>query len=276
MVDIEDYLKGVLPAEIGDRSPDEFEAVKAQAVAARTYAIWKLTDNESSGKLVPTVADQVYSGLDSEKELLIDGIEQTSGIIMTYDGGPIAAYYHAVCGGHTASVEKIWPEKRPRAYLIGVEDENFCSWARTFSWTETYDTEQLERVLRKYFADKSQMELIELSGIKDVEFSIDGESDRVEMMEVTAANTVYRETCDKIRWALERVSSPGAILPSTKFTFEKKFRDGYLASLKLSGLGNGHGVGMCQCGAIGRARAGDQFESILHHYYGPIEFTKLY
>ena len=67
MVDIEDYLRGVLPAEIGERAPDEYEAVKAQAVAARTYAVWRLTDNEFSGYLSPTVADQVYTGFDTEK-----------------------------------------------------------------------------------------------------------------------------------------------------------------------------------------------------------------
>jgi hypothetical protein len=106
LVDLEDYLKGVLPAEIGERSKDEYEAAKAQAVAARTYAVWRLISDGEAGKLYPTVADQVYIGKDAELDLLSRAIKDTEGEILMYKGGPVAAYYHAVCGGATIPIEK--------------------------------------------------------------------------------------------------------------------------------------------------------------------------
>jgi stage II sporulation protein D len=275
-VDIEDYLRGVLPAEIGDRTPDEYEAVKAQAVAARTYAIWRLTDAENSVRLSPTVADQVYSGLDSEKEFLSRGIEETRGVIMIYEDRPIAAFYHAVCGGHTAPVEKIWPERKPADYLIGAPDDTFCSWAKTYSWNETYTLERLRDTLTKYFSGKNNGGSRDFANIKDIKFAIDQRSGRVELIEIISDSGIYRETSDRIRWVLTRASSTSTILPSTNFKPEIEISDGKIAGLKISGLGNGHGVGMCQCGAIGRSRAGEKYDSILKHYYGPVKLAKLY
>jgi len=281
VVDIEDYLRGVLPAEIGDRTPDEYEAIKAQAIAARTYAVWRLTDRGTGGNLSPTVSDQVYNGLDSEKEFLSRGIEETRGVIMTFSSGaggqerPIAAFYHAVCGGHTASVEKIWPERKPAPYLVGVNDDDFCSWAKSYSWIENYSAASLRELFSKYFGGKGSGNH-DIGVIEDVRFSTDHGSGRIEMMEITTDTGIYRETCDKIRWAMMRQSAPGSILPSTKFSAEKLSSEGKFAGLKLTGFGNGHGVGMCQCGAIGRSRAGQSYDAILRHYYGPIKLAKLY
>jgi stage II sporulation protein D len=276
VVDIEGYLKGVLPGEIGDRTSDEYEAVKAQAVAARTYAVWKLTDTESSGKLSPTVADQVYTGYDAEKEFLSSGIDQTRGEILVYDGSPIAAYYHAVCGGHTSPVEKIWPEKPPAPYLVGAVDDTFCSWAKAYSWNETYAIDTLRKLVAGYFTGRGGARQGDFAEITDINFTIDFESGRVEMMEVVTPMGIFRETSDRIRWVLLRQSNSKAILPSTNFTMEKKLNEGKLVELKIIGLGNGHGVGMCQCGAIGRARAGEKYDSILRHYYGPARIEKIF
>jgi stage II sporulation protein D len=276
IVDLEDYLKGVLPGEIGDRARDEFEAVKAQAVAARTYAIWKLADTSASGLLLPTVADQLYTGYDTEKEFLNLGVEQTKGEILTFRSGPIAAYYHAVCGGQTAPIEKIWPEKQAREYLIGVEDSNFCAWAKTYRWNETYSIDSLKKTFGGYFFSRGGARKEDFTEITDIIFSVDGKSGRVKLMQVITPGGVYREISDKIRWALGRSSSPGAILPSTRFDVEKIIVDDRLESLKIAGTGNGHGVGMCQCGAIGRSRAGEKYDDILHHYYGPVDLIRLY
>ncbi len=276
VVDLEDYLRGVLPGEIGDRTPDEYEAVKAQAVAARTYAVWRLTEGDVSNGLAPTVADQVYTGFDSEKEFLSRGIEDTRGQILVFDGRPIAAFYHAVCGGHTAPVEKIWPDRKPAPYLVGADDDKYCSWAKSYSWNETYSLEDLKSTFIKYFSGKNGARAKDFAAIKDLNFALDQKSGRVEMMEVVTGSGIYRETSDRIRWALMRVSVLNAILPSTKFTPEKEIIDGKLESLKITGLGNGHGIGMCQCGAIGRSRAGEKYERILIDYYGPAKLTKLY
>lgn len=276
VIDIEDYLKGVLPGEIGDRTQNEYEAVKAQAIAARTYAVWKMTDNTSSRKLQATIADQLYTGLDSEKDLLTKGIEETEGEILTYKDRPIATYYHAVCGGHTASVEKIWPEKRPTPYLEGVDDQDFCAWAKSYSWSETYSLDQLREAFTKYFKGKGIARDGDFDHIKDVSFRRNDETGRVDLMTVTTSTGAYKEECDRIRWAIGRVSVPGAILPSTHFNYNIEMASDTLIGLKINGTGNGHGIGMCQCGAIGRSRAGIKFDEILKHYYKHVKISKIY
>jgi stage II sporulation protein D len=276
VVDIEDYVKGVLPGEIGDRTQEEYEAVKAQAIAARTYAIWKLTDQGTSGKLASTIADQLYTGADSEKELLTKGVEDTQGEIMTYKNHPIAAYYHAVCGGHTAPIEKIWPEKKPIGYLEGVDDKDYCSWARSYSWSEHFTIAQLQDTLEKYFTDKGKCKEDGLGSIRNIEFERDKETGRIDVMKVTTPTGVYKEVADHIRWALLRPSVAGAILPSTKFSAEKEMDGDKIVGLKINGTGNGHGVGMCQCGAIGQSRIGQNYHDILKYYYKHIKIVKAY
>lgn len=276
VIDIEDYLKGVLPGEIGDRTPAEYEAVKAQAVAARTYAVWKMTDSSSSRRLQATIADQLYTGYDSEKEFLTRGIEETAGEILTYKDHPVATYYHAVCGGHTAPIEKIWPEKHPTSYLEGVDDQDFCSWAKSYSWTENYSLEQLREAFEKYFAGKGLAQQGAFDRIQDISFRRNTETGRVDQMQVSTSTGVYNEECDRIRWAIGRASIPGAILPSTHFNYNLEMAGDTLIGLQINGTGNGHGIGMCQCGAIGRARAGFKYDEILKHYYKHVKIAKIY
>lgn len=276
MVNLEDYVKGVLPGEIGDRTPEEFESVKAQAVAARTYAVWKLSDQNSSGKLAPTIADQLYTGVDSEKDLLSRGVDDTKGEIMTYKGRPIAAYYHAVCGGHTAPIEEIWPEKHSEPYLVGVSDDDNCAWAKSYSWSENFTIPGLQESLEKYFTDKGLCQAGAFGQIRDIGFISDKQNGRVKSMRVVTNTGVFKEVSDHIRWALGRPSIPGAILPSTEFKVKKDMKGKKLAGFTIEGTGNGHGVGMCQCGAIGQSRAGQKYDSILKYYYKHIKIEKIY
>jgi stage II sporulation protein D len=276
IVDIEDYLKGVLPGEIGHRTDDEYEAVKAQAVASRTYAIWKLTDRETSGKLASTVADQLYTGKDMEMPLLSKAVDETSGEIITFKGRPIAAYYHAVCGGYTSPIEKTWSDKKPIPYLEGVDDDSNCVWAKSYSWIETFTSDSLKANLKNYFTSKNAADSVNFDKIEDIDFVNDPETGRVDTMKVTTGQGTFFAADDKIRWALGRQSVAGTILPSTRFKAEKEMKDGKLVGLILSGTGNGHGVGMCQCGAIGQARAGQKYDDILKFYYRHTKLEKLY
>jgi stage II sporulation protein D len=276
VVDIEDYVKGVLPGEIGDRTAEEYEAVKAQAVAARTYAVWKLTDQESSGKLAPTIADQLYTGVDSEKDLLSKGVDETQGEIIAYKGRPISAYYHAVCGGRTSPIEKVWPEKHHIAYLESVDDRDYCAWAKSYSWAESFTLSHLQETLEKYFVDKGICKEGAFGPIQDIDFAVDKETGRMKSIQVKTPTSVYKELADRIRWALGRPSAPGAILPSTKFRVEKMMNGGKFDGLKIMGVGNGHGVGMCQCGAIGQSRLGHKYGDILKYYYKHIKIVKAY
>jgi stage II sporulation protein D len=276
IIDLEDYLMGVLPGEIGERTEDEFEAARAQAVAARTYAVWRLTHEDSPGRLFPTIADQLYLGRDSEMDLLSRAVKETEGEIIVYDGLPIAAYYHAVCGGHTSAIEDVWPEKGSAPYLRGVDDDLFCSWARTYSWTEVLDYAALRRNLTTYFASHNGMEPSFLDDLNDIQFEFDPQSGRAEVMRITAGSVTITVRKDQIRWALGRAGVPDAILPSTRFRARRIEGKNGEFSLILNGTGNGHGVGICQCGMIGRARAGRTYVEILKAYYKGIDIKKIY
>lgn len=276
IVDLEDYLAGVLPAEIGERTEDEFEAAKAQAVAARTYAVWRLAMAESQGVLFPTVADQVYQGKDSEMENLSRAIAETSGEIMTYADIPIAAYFHAVCGGKTQPVEDAWPDKIPLPYLEGAEDNDYCAWAKTYLWSEMFDDSTLNSGLRRYFVSLNMATADDFGKIMDIDFLRNQRTGRIELMEIFTESRIYKVEDDQIRWALGRPSAPGSILPSTMFEADlERTPDGSL-SLLIDGRGNGHGVGMCQCGAIGRAREGQKYDKILKEYYKGVKIEKIY
>jgi stage II sporulation protein D len=81
---------------------------------------------------------------------------------------------------------------------------------------------------------------------------------------------------DKSRWALGRPSRKSAILPSANYTLKFDREGPEWTSVTIDGHGYGHGVGMCQCGAIGRARAGEKHDEILHHYYSGVTIDKEY
>ena len=109
-LNLEDYLLGVVPAEMGPTIYDEVEALKAQAVAARTYAIRNLRQFESEGyDICPGPACQAYKGFSGEHELSTRAVRETAGLIATYQGQPIDALYSATCGGETSDVGTMFP-----------------------------------------------------------------------------------------------------------------------------------------------------------------------
>jgi stage II sporulation protein D len=274
VVDMEDYIRGVLPGEMGQRNENEIEALKAQAIAARTYAIWKLSEGNSS-HLKNTIEDQLYLGAGAEMPLHSQAVEATNGLVMTYRGNAIAAYYYAVCGGSSIPREKAWGGKK-LPYLKSVEDDSFCSWPKSYAWKETYSPADLNTNLSQYFGSIGQLPVKGFGTITDIQFKEDKGTSRISEMRIETSTGEFVAEWDKIRWALRRPSVPGAILPSTRFTAKLIKTGGAISSLEISGTGNGHGVGMCQCGAIGRAREGQTYSQILNTYYKGIKIIKIY
>ncbi len=130
-IPLESYLRGVVPAEMGPHSFPELEALKAQAVAARTYAVAHLGDHDPEGyDLCDTPACQVYRGADAEHPLTNRAVTETEGVVATYQGRPIDAMYTSTCGGHTEDAALLFPD-RAQPYLVGVT----CSWDRALSLT---------------------------------------------------------------------------------------------------------------------------------------------
>jgi SpoIID/LytB domain protein len=274
---VEDYLKGVVPAEIGKLSQEEIEALKAQAIAARTYSLSRLGQYQDSGyDLEASVLDQVYTGVDGEDPVVNEAIEQTAGKVMTHQGKFIDAYYHANSGGKTEYVENVWG--RPETpYLVSVDDEDFCSWAKNYGWEEIWNVKDLERNLSAYLDSLGLLPEQGLGRLVDLVVKERSPSGRVEVLEVVTDSRTYRIYKDKVRWALRRGSDPNLILPSTLFDLEIERGFGNsITSVAAVGRGNGHGVGMCQTGAIGMARKGYSCEDILTHYYPGVGVTESY
>ncbi len=119
VVGLEQYLYGVVPAEV----PDDWatEVLKAQAVAARSYA---LATRKTGGAfdLFPDVRSQVYRGVDEEEDSTNGAVDETAGEVLTYGGRIITTYFHSTSGGRTANVQDVWPGSRPTPYLAAVDD----------------------------------------------------------------------------------------------------------------------------------------------------------
>jgi stage II sporulation protein D len=119
VVGLEQYLYGVVPAEVPDDWPAE--VLKAQAVAARSYA---LATRKTGGAfdLFPDVRSQVYRGVDEEEDSTNAAVDETAGQVLMHSGRIVTAYFHSTSGGRTASVVDVWPNSRPTPYLVGVDD----------------------------------------------------------------------------------------------------------------------------------------------------------
>ncbi len=132
-LNLESYLKGVVPVEMGPSQFPELAALKAQAVAARTYAVAHLGDHADEGwDLCATPACQAYYGRSAEHSLSNRAVEETAGLVAAYAGRPIDAMYTSTCGGHTEDAAVLF-EDRSQPYLVGVQ----CAWERPILLTGT-------------------------------------------------------------------------------------------------------------------------------------------
>jgi len=271
---IEDYLRGVIPSEIGRIGEREFEAACAQAIAARSYALYRMGQREEElYDLESTEADQIYQGASMETPLTDEAVSRTFGLIMKYKGKPIRANYHSLCGGHTANVEEVW-EEEPKVYLQGRKD-HFCRNFPQFHWERKWDKKELSQMLEENIPSLTgDLPNEDLGEVKEVKIKEKGKSGRVIVLEVRTKKKVYRIIKDKIR-SLFRDPQSGKILPSTLFTIKVE-RGGGIRSLTLQGRGNGHGVGMCQIGALEMAREGNDFRKILRTYYPGVKVARAY
>lgn len=281
VLDLEAYLLGVVPREIGRRPLEELAAVKAQAVAARTYAIGNLGARESLGfDFFGTDRDQVYGGVAVEDPVSERAVRETRGEIITYDGVPILAYYSSTCGGRTAAIEESWPWRAPLPYLRPVSDEipgsdaYYCSTSNRFRWTVEWNREELRAALGAALRAHTAGAVGSVGTVEDLELVATGPSGRRTVrLEADGREHVLRG--DSIRWVLRTPS--GAGLNSSRLDALEVARDGTgVAALTVHGGGWGHGIGMCQVGAMGRARAGQTYTTILETYYTNTRIQRLY
>jgi len=271
---MEDYLRGVVPLEIGQhRTEDERAAVEAQAVAARSYAYTHLvSESERPYDMLSTVLDQVYGGADAEVPLADRAVQGTTRVVLTYNGRIINAPYHSTCGGSTSAASEVWKEG-DEPYLVAVSDRipgsadrYYCDPSPTFRWTRTYDQSSLRSALDKYLRNYAAVSSSGVGTVRSIEVESRTPSGRVRTLGIGTSRGHYSLRQNDIRFVLR--SAGGEILNSTYFSVDsRQDPNGAISSLVVRGNGNGHGVGMCQWGAIGRARAGADYRSILRTYY---------
>ena len=140
ILDLESYLKGVVPCEIGGISEKQIEAAKAQAVAARTYATAHIGQYSDLGfDLYATVQDQVYKGISRERTLTSKAVESTAGEVLFFSNKPIEAKYHSTCGGRTADFNDAWSGPSP-PYLRSVVCR-YCKNSPHYEWKKVMTKE---------------------------------------------------------------------------------------------------------------------------------------
>lgn len=272
---LEEYLRGVVPLEIGPRTREELAAIEAQAVAARTYAVSHLDGHEEMGfDLFGTVEDQVYGGIDAERPESNEAVRATAGRILTYDGLPIRAYYHSTCGGRTAAIDEVID--RPGApYLQSVSDRapdgsDWCAISPRYRWTSVWSGDELNGPVRDELARMFGERSGELGPIDGFRVTDHTESGRVFSVAFFGPGSQFVLERLDIRFALRDLD--GRILGSTDFDVVSE-ADGVF---EVHGRGFGHGAGMCQWGAIARARAGQTSAEILGTYYPGTRLSRVY
>jgi stage II sporulation protein D len=282
IVDLEHYLLGVVPREMGRRPATEIEALKAQAIAARTYAVGNLRGRENQGfDFYATVMDQVYGGTVDEDSITNRSVWETRGEILTHAGRPILAYYASTCGGRTAAIEESWPWRAPLPYLRSMSDRvpgtdrYYCDTSNRFTWTTRWSRDELLAVLGQTLRAHTGNSALTPRRVDNVEVVSTNASERA-TLRLTVDGTPHMLRADSIRWVLRPQPGP-AILNSSRVTaVEADRRDGEVVGLEIRGGGWGHAIGMCQVGAMGRARAGQRYDQILQAYYSNTQIQRLY
>lgn len=270
VVKIDDYVRGVVPLEIGTTSMADSAAVQAQAVTARSYAYIHLSPSRDYD-VTSGVIDQVYGGVAVETAVASEAVESTRTLVLEYAGRVVNAPYHSTCGGSTAAASEVW-RSNDEPYLRAVSDRipgssrYYCDISPRFRWTRTLEAAQLNAALARYLATYTSVPNRAPGAARAVTVTSHTSSGRVGTIKVATERGNYSLRGNDIRFVLRPPG--GEILNSTQFLVESgELPDGGLARLTIRGAGNGHGVGMCQWGAIGRARAGQDFRTILRTYY---------
>jgi stage II sporulation protein D len=278
-VPLEAYLLGVVSAEMGRRSRSEQEALRAQAVVSRTYALRNLQRREVQGfDLYATVADQAYGGAGAETPEGLDAVVATRGRILTYDGGPIDAFFFSTCGRRTADGTEIF-RGADRPYLrsfadIADDGTAYCSISPRFHWREEWTGEELSATLQHTLPATLGVQASEAREVSDIRVAYRTGSGRVGQLTIGLRASTVQVDGPNVRQVLRPPS--GDLLPSNEFSLIVTKVGRRVTRLVADGAGIGHGVGFCQWGAVGRARAGQAYERILAAYYPGATLERLY
>jgi stage II sporulation protein D len=264
-VPVEDYLLGVVPAEMNPDWPEE--ALRAQAVASRTFALFNLHCYENRGfNLADDDRSQKYGGVSVETDKTTEAVIDTTNEVVTYEGKLACVVFHAESGGRTASNLDVWPRSGEIPYLAGIEDKlgmlDFSTGGRYKHWSSSATFEQLREALNR---DGETFVGEYLSSISVLGVSDNGRVQALDLLgeknpvvpAITLAHVLNRNLEEDF-------------LPSNYF---KMVLEG--AGYRFTGSGKGHGVGMSQWGAQQRALNDQGYEFILTQYFPGCEVTTI-
>lgn len=284
-LDLESYLMGVVRNEIGRTPKEMIEAAKAQAVAARTYAVKNFGKYKGAYDFASDVSDQVYKGASSETDVTNRAVEETSGEVLTYNGKTANALYFSSCGGVTANAMDVWGGSDTASYLRSIADyiggHIQCDSAPHYRWTLTWTGEEIEQTIKNNIAavlqksmpgeDFSKIMNQKLYNLAILERDA---SQRVKTLKIGFTRDAYTVTGEQARRILKGASY---ILYSSLFRIDIiRHADGTIKTVECKGAGFGHGVGMCQWGARRMAQDGYSYEQILKFFYRGTDIRRLY
>ena len=304
VIELEEYLKGVVPNEMPVRFG--LEALKAQSVAARNYVLSPRTKAYTAFDVVDSVASQVYFGANSEKQLGTQAVEETEGIVALYDWDLILAQYSSTAGGYTESFAYAFSDPNTKAFpsddkpylhakpdilsqtpLNTEEDaaayyksrpDSFDVRSQYFRCTKNWTREELQKTLERTLIEQSTTGFVhprfnrgeKLGEITELKVLRRGDSGKIIEMEVVTKDKTYKIWKELVIRRL--LVNQGKALPSANVVFEHQWdADGNLLTVTAYGGGYGHGVGMSQYGAgFMGSEMYQSYDKILKHYYSGI------
>lgn len=277
-MEVEDYLRGVLPSEMPVDWP--LEALKAQAVAARTFALYRRESREKANApyhLESSVMDQMFSfplfeeGAEASRANADRAVRETRGwVLQDEQHRPFAAYFHADCGGRTEEAAKMWGRRENenrsggRVRRLGTATDEACPLNPLARWSLSLSFDEIARRFRNSMRSPMGRNPAGLMFVSD--------SARVASLELLDRTPSGRVANVLVRWSDGRETTFSGhelrmALGTEKLrstNFQLKQRDGFF---EFVGRGFGHGVGLCQWGAKHLAANGKGFRDILKHYY---------
>jgi len=276
-INLEDYLRSVVPAEIYTSRDDFMESAKAQAICSRTYALQRM--NERTDALFDVhmnVRDQVYGNISKQNKRATSAVNETRGVVLSYNDTLATVYYHSSCGGISEDASNVWAESHI-PYLFTHQDVLGDSFACRFSpnhrWLEKRTLKQLDSMIQYHNDSGSLLDMV----VDDTTLVTIGlrvserfKSGRVKELVITTKDNRFILENYKIRRFLGW--PPGTLLPSTLFRIYSSNDTTFV----IEGGGAGHGVGMCQWGAMRMSEEGFQYYHILGKYFKGCYLKKIY
>lgn len=269
IIDVEEYLKGVIFAEMGVASgPNDGEALKAFTVCARNYTYMKMDENKPDFDIYSDTRDQVYSGAGGDRSYINNAVKETNGLVLMHNNQLAKTFYYSSCGGHTEDGENVFSiESTP--YLRSVEDgqSSYCSISPSFSWIERYSDADIIKYLHAAdFIDDVNFKLISMKILSRFP------SGRINELEIIVSENGNKKQVllkgNHIRSVIR--SAKKGILKSTLCSIEMNGTE-----VIIKGNGFGHGVGFCQWGAIGQSRKGRNYKEIIYSYFPGTRLEKI-